>query len=253
MGYYLLMREKLPPCFWEEAEEDQHTISMLRQLRGSFETYGVCWLVWNDDRQDLYDRRDLYTCSVVEVVEHDLREEVILPSYSLYRHRAALTLFLSAQQFEEIIRHRGPEQHCPAPARVPCSLPYFLRTHGDDPGPEPVSSFEIKASFEAITLVTTRAQLSASTCGQRQARAYPCLMFLRAASMVITQRLYQEHDPLQRQELLGVKAQLHRVINAKHLWLRQHTRYVQVTSIDLRQQEYTLRVGMHPALFEQVA
>ena len=101
-GYYLIDREALPDDFWQNTDEDQETVARLQSLEKSLWRFGMCWLVWNEDHQALYEQRNLYQCRVVRVVDHDVIEGRPTPCGDLSR-RESLPVFLSSIQFGQIL------------------------------------------------------------------------------------------------------------------------------------------------------
>ena len=101
-GYHLIDPAALPNGFWQTTDEDQETITRIKILERSLQRYGVCWLVWNADKKALYERRDLYKCTVVRVVEHDVIQGNAIPCGDL-RRRESLPIFFPAAQFWQII------------------------------------------------------------------------------------------------------------------------------------------------------
>jgi hypothetical protein len=102
-GYDLIADSDVPLHFWLSSGDSQEIATCLEALADSMEVYGFCWLVWNPDNQALYEQRDLYECSVTRVVEHDsILRGKNTPCGDL-RRRASLPIFLSVQQFWQIL------------------------------------------------------------------------------------------------------------------------------------------------------
>jgi hypothetical protein len=227
-------------------------VEQLRRLDRSFASYGACWLVWQEHSRELYEARDLYACTIVEILESDLLKERVIPSTDLHRdvRRASMALFLSADEFADTLRETPQVQRVhQLPGKT--ALPLFIRTHGENEGKEPISTFEVTIPFDATRRIAAQAQSAANRHGQRQARMHPCLLFLRAALATVTKRLASETEPSRRQSLIHQYEQLSRALASRHLWLGQHRNYVRVLGAD--DSEFALQVGLHPATFEQEA
>ena len=108
IAYHLIDPKSLPDDFWQTTNEDQETITRLETLEHSIWRYGFCWIVWNKDDQALYEQRDLYQCSVVGVVEHDVIRGKATPCGDLCR-REPLPIFFSISQLYQIISSQ-PQQ-----------------------------------------------------------------------------------------------------------------------------------------------
>lgn len=251
-GYRFISPEAIPACFWNTEGADGETVEQLRRLDRSFASYGGCWLVWQEHSRELFEARDLYACTVVEILESDVLKERVIPSTDLRRdvRRASMALFLSADEFADALAGTPPAQRI---RQLPAGtdLPYFVRTDGEKEGAEPVSTFEVTVPFVVARQVAARAQFAANRHGQRQARVYPCLLFLRAALAAVTKRLASETETSRRQSLIHQYEQLSRALASRRLWLGLHRNYVRV--LGAGESEFTLQVGLHPATFEQEA
>jgi len=243
-GYGLVAPEAVPSCIWETSGEDDLTLQAIFALQHSIATYGTCWLTWQVVHEDLY------YCRVFEVVERDILQGRILPSSDLGQGRASLPFFFTAKEFEQALSLPTPRHVC-VPSVPTEPVPYFVRTPGDDGGDEPVATLDIDVPLLAVNLIASQEQERAAQNGQRQVRMYPCLLFLRAALLAISQQYRRERDGIRRQELDHLRSQLRQALACRDLWLGQHRQYVQVLA--LNEHQFTLRVGLHRAVFTQAA
>lgn len=120
--YHLIDSEALPGGFWQTTGEDPETITRLERLAHSLRRSGVCWLVWNRDHQTLYEQRDLYQCSVVRVVDHDVIRGRATPCGNLCR-RESLPIFFPVSQFWQILAtDTETDQSCKARVPESCAV-----------------------------------------------------------------------------------------------------------------------------------
>ena len=100
--YHLIADTDVPLHFWRSNGDSLETATCLEALADSMESYGACWLIWDINQQALYEQRDLYECSIVRVVEHDVIGGNATPCGDL-RRRESLPIFFTVSQFWQIV------------------------------------------------------------------------------------------------------------------------------------------------------